>query len=439
MVLPPSPQTHEPLRFVLSEPAYVAAFVVYPGAGVRLLSPTVDAPERMRRGGYNVDQLIGASFDDDVYHAVLGPRLSGPAYLYVIASRRPLDVARYVHKPMSLASAIGQQESRSFFTDVAFGALLDNAVALGDETSWDADVYMLWPASESLSALPGGTQPAGPAAVQYMYLRCVDGSTRIVPVNYPFIGCPGQTHIRASDAAVRTVQQSASATVSSPTQRAGYINGAAASVTAPNTLAHAATNATEPVTVLPTIIGPRDARADRRAAVEREAGSQPLAYTVANGDQQAPAQAEGAAVRTQVEVIGTGDGRAIDRTRAQWRGRGDRSSPDHGARMSRDLDQSHAPLGTPGVPQLPPNPRLSPNPALPPSPRTIASPAQAESRRAEPSRRESRNDPADPAREMRRTEAPRMNPAMPDASARGVVDQNPGRVQRPIEAQRDHR
>ncbi|MEO7218792.1 MAG: hypothetical protein ABI026_11410, partial [Gemmatimonadaceae bacterium] len=89
-VLPPTPQMHEPLRYQLSAPAYVAAFVVYPGSGVRLLYPLINTPERLQRAGYHADQLIGKSFDDDSYNVVLGPRVAGPAYLYVIASRHPL-------------------------------------------------------------------------------------------------------------------------------------------------------------------------------------------------------------------------------------------------------------------------------------------------------------------------------------------------------------
>src|SRR6185312_2187063 len=64
MLLPPSPETHQPIRYVLSEPAYVAAFLVYPGAGVRLLNPLVDQREKLHRAEYNSDEMIGASFDN---------------------------------------------------------------------------------------------------------------------------------------------------------------------------------------------------------------------------------------------------------------------------------------------------------------------------------------------------------------------------------------
>src|SRR6185312_5934676 len=77
MLLPPSPETHQPIRYVLSEAAYVAAFLGYPGAGVRLLYPLVDQRETLHRAGYNSDELIAASLDNDVYNVVLGPNAPG--------------------------------------------------------------------------------------------------------------------------------------------------------------------------------------------------------------------------------------------------------------------------------------------------------------------------------------------------------------------------
>jgi hypothetical protein len=315
-LLPPDLDMHQPLRFVLSEPAYVAAFIVYPGAGVRLLSPTIDTPERERPAGYNVDQLIGGWFDNDAYRVVLGPYLSnGPAYLYVVASRNPLDVGRYVHRPMRLASAIGEKEARSFYSDVAFDALLNNAVSLGDDTSWDSDVYMLWPGADNGRSTT--------STLRYVSLSCNDGSLQTVPENYPFIGCLGQQRLRP---VVRVERQQVQQSVSAADQMRSLQSQLKSS--APS----------QGATVLPTIIGAHISNADREAAVERRVASQRVMYTAANGEQEVVTRPYVTAPSEQpsVQVIDEQAGRArgghernrADYTpaeRAAWQARSDNS------------------------------------------------------------------------------------------------------------------
>jgi hypothetical protein len=351
-LLPPSPQTNDPLRFVLNEKAYVAAFVVYPGAGVRLLYPTAGAPERLRRAGYNTDQLIGGRFDDDSYHVLLGPGISGPVYLYVIASRHPLGVARYVHRPISLARAVGEKASRSFYADVAFDALLNNAIALGDDQSWDADVYMLWPDDAGARGYAYGEMPAGIPGNYFTRLICADGSTSVVPINYPFSDCPGQLRLRPGPSLLLQAEQAASA---NSTRSAAGQRGALAA---------------ETVTVLPTIIGQRPTQAQRRAAIEEESASRRITYTtMANGDPPVTSRQAEAGQETQLQVG--------DIVHSGWRehnARSDRDalhgrySPEHREQfMRQDLRRGQsAVIGR--SPQLAPNPQLVPNPQLAPNP-----------------------------------------------------------------------
>lgn len=371
VVLPPSPKTHEPLRYDLSEPAYVAAFVIYPGSGVRLIYPLVNSPERMQRAGYNADQLIGLSFDNDFYNATLGPRLDGAAYLYVIASRHPIDVARYVHNPMKLASAVGEAGARSFYADVAFDALINNAISLGDDASWGADVYTLWPNASSNEGLGNVNAPYRHRDAHYHTVICADGSTRTVPDNYPFRGCAGDTHVvPVSPLAKPQAQQTASARLPAQTQVA---TGGAASLAA---------GANSP-TVLPTIVGARISDADRRAAIAKAAAS-PVMYTAANGDQAVEADAYTAAPGVQYQpmvVLPLLGGRGV-------RGDGWDRRPDRKRRQS----QQSGVVG--GSPQLPPNPRLAPNPVLAPAPgmgsgrvRTAAPRIETEHRRVRESMR----------------------------------------------------
>lgn len=334
LLLPPA--RHAPLRFVLSEPAYVAAFIVYPGAGVRLLYPVVDASEQLHTAGYNIEQLFGDQFDDASYRAVIGTTFTGPAYLYVIASRNPLDVGRYVHRPMRLASSVGTVASRSFYAHVAFDALLNNAVALGDDASWDSDVRVLWPGT-------GGTA-AGRADVprlQYSTLSCGDGSSRPVPLNYPFSGCQGDSHLRVNAQATVQSQQLRTAVASTQIENA--------------TLASRASN--EKPTVLPTIIGTRVSDADRRVEIEKEHASERTYFTAANGSDGSAPNAAATGGQTDVELVGIG--------MARERGRGAEALAAERHKSSRSQHDGEV-VG--GNPRLSPAPRLSPNPVLAPAP-----------------------------------------------------------------------
>ncbi|HEY5087330.1 MAG TPA: hypothetical protein VII66_08250 [Gemmatimonadaceae bacterium] len=353
MVLPPA--AYAPLRYVLSDPAYVAAFIVYPGAGVRLLYPTVNVPEQLQDAGYHTDRLYGDSFDNDFYHAVLGPILPGPSYLYVVVSRHPLDVARYVNRPMHLASAVGVQASRSFYNNVAFDALLNNAISLGDDDSWDSDVYMLDAGGGS-----GGSVADANRAVQYTYLACADGSTRVVPINYPFAGCPGQVRLRVSPQALRQLQPTnASADASASRQlQQGQL----------------ARRASDGSTVLPTIIGPHITDAQRRTAVAEEAASQRVMFTAANGDPQVAQRADESASQTHVEVFESPE-RIRDRD-----GRGGMRG-EHSAEQREQVRQRQQNVESAGSPQLAPNPRLSPNPGFAPSSRAGSAHMEAEAPR----------------------------------------------------------
>jgi hypothetical protein len=373
-VLSPSPKNHEPLRYELSEPAYVAAFVVYPGAGVRLLYPLVNSSERLQGAGYHTDALIGSWFDDPFYSVVLGPRLDGPVYLYVIASRHPLDVARYVHRPMQLASAVGQVNARSFYADVAFDAIVNNAVSLGDEQSWDADVYMLWPKSATERQLARDNTP------HLRYVACANGTTQAVPDNYPFAGCPGDVRVRPVVSPKPPVQQTASA--KAPTTSAPSATGGAANLVV---------GANSP-TVLPTIIGKRPASPDRGTPAIGADASGRVSYTAANGAPPANASTNapekvtytrGVAPGVQLEVT---DRSRIERAhRRQLEGHDARPTPMNGQVVG-------------GNPRLAPNPQLAPNPRLAPAPVPAANsaPARAAAPRGEAEQRQVRESLRNP-------------------------------------------
>lgn len=353
-LLPPSPQTREPLRYVVSEPAYVAVFVVYPGAGIRLLYPEAGL-SRPQYAGYHSENLIGARFDNDIYNVVLGPGTGGPEYLYIIASKYPLDMERFVHRPARLALAVGYKAARSFDGDVAIDALLDHVVSLGGDDSWDSDVYMLWPGQpRSL---------ASQSASAFRDIQCASGLVMRVPEFYPFLGCPGESRVRIS--LPRNTVQAQTLANARPAERPLE---QASRIEAP--------------TVLPTIIGVRRASAKNADAVASSipypttitaAGS--VTAIVAGQSEPVVVQAP-AAVPVFVEVpVFVGERRGERHSRAQDE--------------SYDESRRGAARQQWGGPALAPSPRLAPTPTGSPAPGMAPSPSLPPSRRFEaPSRAE---------------------------------------------------
>lgn len=193
---------NRPLRFVLNQPGYVAAFVVTPGEGVRMIYPLTNE-EQLQWAGFHDEPLIGLHWDDDAYDVVVGRphwagfgagAFEGPRYLYVIASCWPLDVTRFGHRPSALQRTVGYRNARSFDSDDAFTGLLNNVVSLGSDESWDSDVYMLW-APEWMVNAPHSFQEALRYNMATRVVACRDGRSIVVPLNYWFSGCPGEARI----------------------------------------------------------------------------------------------------------------------------------------------------------------------------------------------------------------------------------------------------
>jgi hypothetical protein len=264
-VLAPSPETNAPLRYVINEPAYVAAFIVYPGAGVRMIYPLSTHEER-KWAGFHDEPLFGVQFDAEAYSAVLGPVMPGPRYLYVIASRTPLDVGKYVHHPSRLERDVSLSVARSFDSEDDLVALVNHVVTVGDDDSWDADVYVLWqPGANPALADEGLTYPS-------RILVCSTGMSLVVPFNYPFAACPGDQRLVPLPRVRRPVSQRASSEVEKPT-------------------------------VLPTIRGVRLSNADARKAGTPTTA---LTTTAAGG----VTVADGESVEDQGEVVNS-DGTVV--------------------------------------------------------------------------------------------------------------------------------
>ncbi|MGI8548032.1 MAG: hypothetical protein ACR2M1_11980 [Gemmatimonadaceae bacterium] len=345
-LLPPLAESREPVRYVVSEPAYVAVFVVIPGSGVRLLYPDVDQ-NRLQSAGYHFESLATSHVDNDIYHVVLGPTLGGPRYLYIVASRYPIDVERFVHRPARLASTIGYRAARSFDADVAIDALLDHVVSLGGADSWDADVYMLW------ADRPGAFTDQ---LWTFRNIRCANGLVLQVPEFYPFAGCPGDERVRLLER--QAVQQQALASARDVRQQPDN-------------------SKIPPPTVLPTIIGVR------RPTGTAGTGSGSVPYpatitaagpvaTLTNGSEWAESPGTAAApavVEVPVEVpVFLGNRRGEYRALRQ-------DEPYNGGHRWNGRDGRNGP-GLAPTPRLAPTPGEAPEPRIGPSSPAHSSPAE---------------------------------------------------------------
>jgi hypothetical protein len=377
-LLPPSPETNQPLRFVLNQPGYVAAFIISPGEGVRLIYPLV-SQEKRQWAGFNTEPLFGVHFDDEAYDVVFGRSMysaasfgvgytGGPRYLYIVASRFPLDVSRFVHHPSELQRTIGYENARAFDSDYAIEGLLNNAVSLGSEDSWDTDVYMLW-APSWMDDAPHSFQEALYWNMGTRVVACRDGSSQVVPLNWLFRGCYGESRLLLSRP-----------------------------VTSATTTQRIASNVESP-TVLPTIRGVRMARVPESKSEPTLSGFVTTAAggVTSNGvrlidPSDEPQRTVTYTTRGGSEVVVVERGESLrereDGGRDGWRrGRGE-----HGERRVEDE-----------TPRLAPAPRLAPDPVLAPAPRLAPAPNVGEARMSTPS-----IPRAEPRMEAPRIEAPRM-------------------------------
>lgn len=351
------PLYDQPLRFVLNQPAYVAAFVVSPGEGVRMIYPLVNSAEKLQWAGFHNESLIGLHFDDDAYDVVFGRvswrgypasfagQFTGPRYLYIVASRTPLDVSRFVHRPMELQRTVGYAAARSFDSDDAFNALLNNVVSLGSDDSWDSDVYMLW-APEWSDEGPHSFDEALRWNMETRLLVCRDGSSRLVPLNYWFSGCPGDARLLLTRPVKPPVEKVAS-NLESPT-------------------------------VLPTIRGVRLAR---KPEAKTEPTVNGFLTTAAGGVSENGVRLidrgnneDGVQTLTVTEVPALVIERGEPRRRSlREREEGDRGSDQRwAARRSGPVVGSYPEMAP--APRLAPNPTLSPNPMASPAPRMAPAP-----------------------------------------------------------------
>ncbi len=165
------------LTFALNRPAYVAAFEVIPGRGVRLLYPY--APEQAQNpGGMNLVTETPAFFDDYLGSVLAVPN-AAPTYTYIIASDEPLTLGALT-QPAGLRNYFGAATFASYRASSFIDAVTSAVIPAGaPNASWASDMVVDW-----------SNAPFGEFADATTSIECSDGRVLIVPTGYGSTMCP---------------------------------------------------------------------------------------------------------------------------------------------------------------------------------------------------------------------------------------------------------
>lgn len=173
------PPWHQMLRFVLSAPAYVTVFEIVPGHGVSIVYPApFQAGEKqavLGPGSHTVHAVpynVGRWFYSDTPLAT-----SGPTYLYMIASREPLEIDQVLKNPASLRRVVGFAKFMQSNEQRTMDALDERFVPRHlDDDAWASDWIALWP-DPALDDSPVDARLLMPTCGDGMVVVAVPGPT----------------------------------------------------------------------------------------------------------------------------------------------------------------------------------------------------------------------------------------------------------------------
>jgi len=186
------------LTFTLNRPAYVAAFEITPGRGVRLLYPYAPQADVRPAGMSLVTET--PEFYDDYLRSPLTVPFGGATYTYIVASDQPLTLGTFT-QPAGLLDYFGDDRFASYrassYIDAVTTAVIPADAADG---SWSSDLVVNW-----------SNAPAGALAVATTSLTCANGRIIAVPAAYGSALCPlnAVRAVRASVAAASLPRSSA--------------------------------------------------------------------------------------------------------------------------------------------------------------------------------------------------------------------------------------
>jgi hypothetical protein len=130
--------------FDVNQPAYVAVFDVRPYIGVEMIYPGPNDPGRAT-GGVQAVTIFHLVQADEERRAQATPFVGGGEdYLFLLASRTPLDLGAFADHPILLSDSAGVA-LRALPPYEQIDSLMRNVVRPLNDNDWDADVLILTP------------------------------------------------------------------------------------------------------------------------------------------------------------------------------------------------------------------------------------------------------------------------------------------------------
>ncbi|HEY7877653.1 MAG TPA: hypothetical protein VIC55_05490 [Gemmatimonadaceae bacterium] len=177
---PPGAHIVPVLSFVLNRPAYVAAFEVVPGRGVRLLYPA-DSAQQPSNEGLNLVSETPSYYEDYLLPRWMPQAYGQPHFTYIVASDTPIELGA-LSEPNGLRQYFGIERFASFTPSRFMDEIAAATIASGlSDASWTTDVAWHWP---NALAVVGRT-------LAIATFGCLDGSEMTVPATYGARHCPG--------------------------------------------------------------------------------------------------------------------------------------------------------------------------------------------------------------------------------------------------------
>lgn len=172
----------------MNRPAYVALFEILPGRGVAMVYPTNGQRDEFYPAGYSAFRIPSTRRYDWYDTGYNGRYLDDePRYVFLVASRRPLRVSRFIESQGSLRTVLGYSSYTAMNYRTVMNDLVDIIVPPQSDDDWTTDVYSYWPNSQYRDRYAYTDQ-------YYTRVYCGDGSYQWVPWELYGYACPGTAH-----------------------------------------------------------------------------------------------------------------------------------------------------------------------------------------------------------------------------------------------------
>lgn len=161
-------RTSSGLAVGMSEPGYVAAFEIQPGAGVIMVYPTATRPSRVGSGWTTLQNYYRSN-------AAPLPGNSRMAYAVVVASRDPLDVEEFIENGTRLREILGREAALGYQRDAVVEAITQVFGAGRSEGTWDFDVITVPSYANILSERERESTSRTPRQGSLRQVECTNG------------------------------------------------------------------------------------------------------------------------------------------------------------------------------------------------------------------------------------------------------------------------